>query len=132
MKRLLQTIYYYTRTERIGILVLCFLSLAVLFLPRLFPLIRHPVTYDFTDFQAQITALQGAAEPASVQVERFPFDPNEIDLEAWQRLGVSRKVAQTILNFRNKGGHFYQKEDLQKIYGLSTSMYDSLASFVSI
>ncbi|NRB49055.1 MAG: helix-hairpin-helix domain-containing protein [Saprospiraceae bacterium] len=132
MKKLLQTIYYYTRTERIGILVLCLLSLVVLYLPRLFPLIRPPQNYDFTDFQAQIAALQPTAEATPTQIERFPFDPNTIELEKWQQLGVSRKVAQTILNFRKKGGRFYKKQDLQKIYGLSPATYDSLANYIKI
>ncbi len=131
MKRLLQAIYYYTRTERIGILVLCSLSIAILFVPRLFPLIRPPVVYDFTNFEAQIAALQPSA-PIPERVERFPFDPNEIGLEAWQQLGVSEKVARTILKFRKKGGRFYGKEDLQKIYGLAPHMYDSLEPYIHI
>lgn len=132
MKRLLQAIYYYTRTERIGILVLCFLSLALLGLPSLFPLLRPQDTYDFTDFKNQIAALQLASETASIHIERFPFDPNQVNLEEWQKLGVSRSVAQTVVNFRNKGGRFYRKEDLQKIYGLSKETYDSLEAFIEI
>ncbi len=132
MKRLLQTIYYFTRTERIGILVLCFLSVALLFLPRLYPLMSPPASYDFTDFKNQIAAMQASAESASIKVKRFPFDPNKADLKEWQKLGVSTKVAQTIINFRKKGGHFYGKKDLQKIYGLSPSLYDSLEAFIRI
>lgn len=132
MKRLLQTIYYYTRTERIGILVLCFLSVVLLFLPRLFPLLSPPASYDFTDFKNQIAAMQASAESASIKVERFPFNPNKADLNEWQKLGVSTKVAHTIINFRKKGGHFYQKKDLQKIYGLSPSLYDSLEAYIQI
>lgn len=132
MKRLLKTIYYFTRTERIGILVLCFLSIAILLTPKLFPLIRPVVTYDFSEFEAQIAALQSSSPSVSTRIERFPFDPNKIGLTEWQQLGVSDKVARTILNFRKKGGRFYRKEDLQKIYGFSPSMYDSLVSFVNI
>lgn len=132
MKRLLQNIYYYTRTERIGILVLCFLSIAVLYLPRLFSLIRPPDSYDFTEFQAQIAALRPTSVATPTQIARFRFDPNTVDLQGWQQLGVSPSVARTILNFREKGGRFYKKQDLRKIYGLSAATYDSLAGFINI
>ena len=48
------------------------------------------------------------------------------------RLGLSARTAQTVLNFRAKGGKFYKKEDLKKVYGLREEDYGRLLPFVQI
>lgn len=62
----------------------------------------------------------------------FVFDPNEISKREWLLLGVSEKLTNTILNYLSKGGHFWKKEDLQKIYGMSEREYLKLAPYVEI
>ena len=62
----------------------------------------------------------------------FKFDPNQINLEQWQKLGLSAKQAQSIINYRNKGGKFYKSEDLQKMYTISPEKYQQLAPFIDI
>jgi len=64
--------------------------------------------------------------------ELFYFDPNTISSSDWKRLGLRDKTIQTIMNFLSKGGHFYQSEDLQKIYGLHKDEYERLEPYVSI
>jgi len=62
----------------------------------------------------------------------FTFDPNTLAEKDWMKLGLPDRLVKTILNYRSKGGHFYQKEDLQKIYGLSQQQYNVLAPYVNI
>ena len=62
----------------------------------------------------------------------FPFDPNTLTEKGWLKLGLPEKLTRTILNYTAKGGHFYQKEDLQKIYGLTEYQYTALEPFISI
>jgi len=62
----------------------------------------------------------------------FNFDPNKIDIEDWKTLGLSVKQAQSIINYRNKGGKFYKPEDLQKMYTISPEMYKKLLPYVQI
>ena len=62
----------------------------------------------------------------------FPFDPNTLSREGWLKMGLPEKLIRTILNYTSRGGHFYQKEDLQKIYGLTEAQYTTLEPFVSI
>ena len=64
------------------------------------------------------------------KADRFPFDPNDISLDSLQLLGFSRKQAQTILNYRNKGGKFCQKKDFAKMYVVDSAMYTSLAPYI--
>jgi len=62
----------------------------------------------------------------------FKFDPNTIDVGGWQALGLSPKQAQSIVNYRNKGGKFYKPQDLQRMYTISPEMYKKLLPYVAI
>lgn len=62
----------------------------------------------------------------------FKFDPNTITVEGWQKLGLSVKQAQSIVNYRSKGGKFYKPEDLQKMYTISPEKYKALLPYVAI
>jgi competence protein ComEA len=63
---------------------------------------------------------------------RFPFDPNSIGIDGWQRLGLSAKQSAAILKYVAKGGRFRKKEDLQKMYTISPKLYEALAPYVNI
>lgn len=135
MKKLLFALFYYTRTERMGIICLCAIALGLLFLPRLFPLLSSPKQQDFSAFKAELAQLAEGESP-SVQTETqtalFSFDPNQASLAELQRLGLSPKVAQTILNYREKGGHFKKAADFQKIYTITPADYDRLKDYIAI
>lgn len=62
----------------------------------------------------------------------FAFDPNKLDAEGWQSLGLSIKQAKSIVNYTTKGGKFYKAEDLQKMYTISPEMYKKLLPYVKI
>ena len=78
--------------------------------------------------RARASSSSGLGKKA--MAERFPFDPNDISLDSLQLLGFSRKQAQTILNYRNKGGKFRQKKDFAKMYVVDSAMYTSLAPYI--
>lgn len=62
----------------------------------------------------------------------FIFNPNTITKVQWLRLGVREKIVTIIGNYLAKGGHFYKKEDLKKIYGFSEQTYERLAPYIVI
>lgn len=62
----------------------------------------------------------------------FNFDPNTITISDWKKLGLSAKQAQSIINYRNKGGKFYKPEDLQKMYTISAEKYQALLPYIQI
>lgn len=68
----------------------------------------------------------------SVSNERFVFNPNTITQEEALKLGFSKKTSSTLINFRNKGGKFYKPEDLKKLYGFPSSLFEELESYVLI
>jgi competence protein ComEA len=62
----------------------------------------------------------------------FYFDPNTLGAEGWEKLGIRSKTAQTIVNYRSKGGRFNTPEDLDKIFGLSNRDVERLMPYVQI
>jgi competence protein ComEA len=69
---------------------------------------------------------------AKQQLQLFYFDPNTLDESGWKKLGLSDKTIHTIINYRNKGGHFKQAEDIRKIYGLKKEEADALIPYIKI
>lgn len=64
--------------------------------------------------------------------ERFPFDPNTASSQDLQSLGVPRFLADRIIKYRSKGGKFFKKEDLMRIYDFPKPLYDDLKPYISI
>lgn len=62
----------------------------------------------------------------------FIFDPNVLNADGWQKLGLSAKQAQSIINYTRKGGKFYKAEDLERMYTISPEMYKKLYPYVRI
>lgn len=66
------------------------------------------------------------------QVESFRFNPNTVSVEDLQRLGFSQKQAQSIENYRSKGGRFRRKSDFAKSFVVADSVYGRLESYIDI
>ena len=62
----------------------------------------------------------------------FKFDPNQISISEWQKLGLSSKQAQSIINYRNKGGKFREADDLKKMYTISPQIFKRLQPYVQL
>jgi len=62
----------------------------------------------------------------------FYFDPNTIDSMGALRLGIPNKQVTTLLRYRNKGGRFYTKEDIAKLYGLKKEVAEKLLPYIII
>ena len=55
------------------------------------------------------------ADSLGREPQLFAFDPNELPIEEWQRLGLSRKQAETIHRYEEHGGSFRSKADLARM-----------------
>ncbi len=142
-----------TRKDRIGILVIFFLILITLIVPKFVANSVHQPEQADTSWMAALQKLEIRESEKEfskyegdensddhfvyrksneIKGELFQFDPNELSVEEWIRLGVKEKTATTIRKFISKGGKFRKTEDLRKIYGLSPSMYERLAPYVQI
>ena len=68
----------------------------------------------------------------SRRVESFRFNPNTATLEDFQRLGFTERQAQSIMNYREKGGQFRRKSDFAKSYVVADSVFERLEPFIDI
>lgn len=66
------------------------------------------------------------------KTELFKFNPNNLPVEDWVRLGLSEKQALTIKKYEAKGGKFYKKEDVKKMYSISDKRYAILEPYIDI
>lgn len=62
----------------------------------------------------------------------FPFDPNTVSKEELLSMNIRENLVKAIVNYRNRGGKFYRKEDLQKIYTISEEEFAVLEPFILI
>jgi DNA uptake protein ComE-like DNA-binding protein len=60
------------------------------------------------------------------------FDPNTGSVEELVNSGLSHFQAKNIIGYREKGGVFRKAADLLKIYGIDSSTYSQIQSFVII
>lgn len=150
----------FSRKDRIAVIAILSIILAIFFLPGVFPK-NNSLSNNSTPDTAWITALkrleQKEAEnsdeyrqypddnSSNYQYDRrtgtytgnskgelFYFDPNTLSREGWLRLGLREKTVRTIQNYLSKGGQFKKPEDLQKIYGLFPDEFERIAPYIKI
>ena len=61
-----------------------------------------------------------------------PINPNTAMMDDFLQIGLTRRQANSCINYRNKGGRFYKKEDLKKIYSISESDFVRIEPFIII
>lgn len=77
-------------------------------------------------------AVRMREKAAPRKVESFRFDPNTVSLEDLMRLGFSERQAQSILNYREKGGRFRRPADFAKSYVVADSVFERLRPYIDI
>jgi len=146
LKNLLRSYLSFSRKELNGIFVLFVLILLVILSPRLYPLFLKDQKFDFDRFKMEAEDFRAAAakieipqvkinkeaDKSSARPVYFNFDPNRLSESNWLKLGLSHKQIQVIRNYELKGGKFFRKEDLKKIYSISEKQYSMLEPFLMI
>lgn len=145
-KNLLTSYFSFSKKELNGIFVLFILMGLVLISPYLYPLFVKDEKYDFGSFRIEAERFRASAakmgreqkngrndpELSLVKPDYFEFDPNGLSDQRWLQLGLSVKQIRVIRNYELKGGRFFKKEDLKRIYSISPEQYKLLEPFVRI
>ena len=158
-KETLASYLSFSRKERLGIIVIVLIVLGLFSLPSAIPKssnkqvnadttwigamkrlelseteIDNPYQKQYTDENS--TAYQYDRSTNSyyskAKGELFYFDPNTLQSEGWQKLGLRNKTITTIKNYLSKGGKFRKPEDLQRIYGLFPNEFERIAPYIKI
>ena len=145
--------FTFTRKERNGIIVLLII---ILLLSSVKLYLNHQISGEITfsqEFENQVAEFKNSLkliekdkdkiEPAIYKNDYndnnwfipdtlIDFDPNTIKKKELFKLGFPERQVKTLLNYRNKGGKFYKKEDLLKVYGIEKLQYEKLKPFINI
>lgn len=70
--------------------------------------------------------------PNVEEAELFYFDPNNLSVADWGKLGLSDKQIAVIKNYEKKGGRFKDKDDVKKIYSINDRLYKKLEPYIRI
>lgn len=62
----------------------------------------------------------------------FNFNPNNLPVEDWMKMGLSDKQAKSIKNYEAKGGKFRNKADVKKMYAITDKMYQNIEPYIQI
>lgn len=74
---------------------------------------------------------QQAEKPEEVaELHPFPFNPNTLTEEEWLQMGLTDRQVRNIMNYKAKGGKFYSKNDLGKLYTISEEEFAQLEPFI--
>jgi competence ComEA-like helix-hairpin-helix protein len=127
-----------TKKEWNGMIVLLILILLILAAPYIYQYFYKDTPTDFKDFDKAVALLNSGKDGKTLSEDKivnpvlFKFDPNNLPAEKWHQLGLSEKQISTIKNYEAKGGRFYKKEDVKKIYAITADDYKRLASYINI
>ena len=146
--------FYFTKTERQGIIVLVVLVIGVYTIPALLQAFSGPEKTDPTEqaksekeYNEFISSIKEAKQDKKYPVYRgrysspaYPkkeirpaaFDPNTADSATFLSLGLPTWMAGNILRYRRKQGRFRRPEDFRKIYGLTEEQYRTLQPYIRI
>lgn len=146
----------FNKRDRNGIILLLLLLLIMLAFNTFQDVLVPTESIDFSKFNAAVKMLATAEKSAtpnypnkqptsidtivSQQIQTkskqlntpFNFNPNNLSEEKWLALGLSEKQIKILKKYESKGGKFYKKEDLKKIYGISDWMYNRLEPYIQI
>lgn len=132
MKKQWKTFFYFTRSERNGIVTLALFCLVLLVIPALFRYWQPANAVDFTAFEQLIADTATARRPAAAPRALFYFNPNTLPTDSFRLLGLDERTAGSIARYRDKGGRFFAPRDFAKIYTLSGEDYNRLEPYIRI
>ncbi|CAN5445274.1 helix-hairpin-helix domain-containing protein [soil metagenome] len=131
-----------SRTETngaIGVIVVLMVCLVVpIVVPQIFRSgyttshIDNILLDSITDHLEEGNILPLEERPPPVEQEFFTFDPNTASESELTKLGIPTLYAKRIINFREKGGRFYIKNDLMKIYDFPREVFDNLYAYIDL
>jgi competence protein ComEA len=133
-----------TKTEWNGLVVLVLLIIGVMGIPFIYEHYHQEPEVNFSRLNKVVAQLKAAGvtemandesitdKPVNKAVKLFNFDPNNLPAAKWQALGLTARQIKGIKNYESKGGRFYTKADVRKMYTLTPQDYARLEPYIQI
>ena len=142
--------FYYSKTERQGIIVLVVLILVACIAyistcrsrqdEETDPDDKEVFDKEYNEFISSLQEVKPGNKYykndqrsfSATEIKLVPFDPNTADSATFLSLGLPPWMIKNILRYRSKQGRFRQPEEFKKIYGLKEEQYQTLLPYIHI
>ncbi len=132
-----------TKKDWNGLVILVVLMLVILAVPYAYRYFHKDTPINLKEFYAASSRLKQAAgtgaettiEDSSLKTPHpvmFTFNPNDIAVNNWQQLGLSLHQAAVIEHYKAKGGKFFSKADVKKMYTITAEDYKRLEPYINL
>ena len=136
LRRWIRDLFGFSANEINGFLILLPLATVLMLSEPAYRwwLVSQERTYSVSDQALDSAILTWKTRSDTVLKERrlFPFDPNTATEEQMVALGFDNHSTKRIAAYRQKGGVFRTKSDLQKIYDLDSTLYKQLYPYIAL
>jgi competence protein ComEA len=143
LKPAVKNYFILTKSDWNGLVILVLLIIVVKFAPQVYEYYHPPKAVNFYKLDKAVAQLkaagisgQGALDDEQDAPKKprklFAFNPNQLSVQQWQKLGLSDGQIKGIKNYEAKGGRFYTKADVKKMYTLTASDYKQLESYIKL
>ncbi len=132
--------FSFSKGERIAIFSIL-VAILILILVSLFSPSRKSLSDEsLHDLDSLLALRQAAIETQRLrqsersqevaELQPFHFNPNTISEEEWRQIGLTDRQIRNIMNYKDKGGKFYSKNDLGKLYTISEEDFAQLEPYI--
>lgn len=140
----IRNFFGFSKAQTNGFLVLLPLTFLIIFSNPIYRYFQGTRTVDFSKEEKALASLEAdfsnriaskkreINQKPAIQTELFRFDPNTVSESELLRLGFQPFLAKRLINFREKGGKFFKKDDLLKLYGMDSALFNNIHPFVAI
>lgn len=137
LKAWLRAFFGLSRGEINGFLILLPLILVIVFVIPVYQEWSASREQDFSNEKHYLDSLTALwkwdiSDSAEYEPALFRFNPNTVTREELSQLGFAPSLAQRMINYRTKGGKFFIRTDVKKIYGMDTLLYARLYPFIDL
>jgi len=141
-------------TQKRGFLLLGIILLLTIFTPAFYRVFFfEPNTINYESNRQEIESFlasvqykqkheQTSNKDASINLENsdfssaqrkltpFPFNPNNLASEKWMEMGFTKRQVESIKKYERKGGRFYTKADVKKLWAISEQEFAVIEPFI--
>lgn len=133
LEKFLKMYFYFSPSERKGIILLAIILLFVMVLPSIYRALKPNSNLKISI--SQLVNLDSLNNKSKFDTEEtntslFNFNPNTASESELKNLGFTDKNIKTITNYLSKGGSIKSVEGLKKIYGINEQLIEKLTPYI--
>ncbi len=131
----IRELFRFSKKERSGIVILLLIIFILIVIGKLIPRFVSSDKIDFSGWEAEVSTYLANTKkqiPEVRSIHLVEFNPNEVDSTSLVDMGVPSKVIANWMKYLDKGGRFRNKEEVKKIFGMTTDLFEQLDRFMII